>query len=176
VHYSEWRLLEALDAIQEAWKLVESSSNPNSQAVICLPSSFIHFIANRDTEAWNYAEIALMKASQVGDRLTITRGFDLMGYGYLRRGDYENAYGAYEAAAEKYHGIMDAHVEQGCKDNMAKIKTKQMNPNAKVGFKRYGMDVDGSLFYTLFKRLRAATCPLVGFTLLVRGLHTSTYF
>ena len=31
-----------------------------------------------------------------------------MGYGYLRRGDYENAYGAYE---EQYHGTINAHVE-----------------------------------------------------------------
>jgi predicted TPR repeat methyltransferase len=48
-----------------------------------------------------------MKASHVGDRLTIARALELMGYGYLRRGDYENAYGAYEAAAEKYRGTIE---------------------------------------------------------------------
>jgi tetratricopeptide (TPR) repeat protein len=50
VHYRDRRLPEALDATQEAWKLVESSPNP--QANISLDSALIHFSANRDTEAW----------------------------------------------------------------------------------------------------------------------------
>ena len=72
-----------------------------------------------------------------------------MGYGYLRRGDYLNAYGAYEAAAESYVGTVDE--EQGCttcKDNMAKIKDVQRNPELNIGFKRPRFDNDyPSLFY-----------------------------
>jgi hypothetical protein len=70
-----------------------------------------------------------------------------MGYGYLRRGDYQNAYGAYEAAAEKYHAIGDPLGEEKCKDNMARIQQKQRNPDAVVGFYRPGGDIDKSLFY-----------------------------
>jgi tetratricopeptide (TPR) repeat protein len=114
VHYHEWRLPEALEAIQEAWKLVESTSaDARSKATISWESGLIHFSANRDAEAWKHTEIALMLASQYGYQLAIARALDLMGYGYLRRGDYENAYGAYEAAAEKYRGTRDAIWRRG---------------------------------------------------------------
>jgi len=147
IHYRERRFTEALGAIREACKLIESSGSPGQ--FIFLESGLIHFSANRDTEAWELTEIALMRASQVGNRLNIAQTLELMGYGYLRRGDYVNAYGAYEAAAEQYHGTINAHVETRCKDNMARIKKKEKNPSAKVGFKRHGMDIDGSLFYPL---------------------------
>ena len=143
----ERRLPEALDAIHEAWKLIESSSNLNTQAIISLDSGLIHFSANRDTEAWKHTERALMKASQVGNRLITARALELMGYGYLRRGDYENAYGAYEAAAEKYIGTI--YGETRCQDNMARVRRKQRDPDLDVGFKRHCMDPDRSLFYSL---------------------------
>jgi len=57
-----------------------------------------------------------------------------MGYGYLRRGDYQNAYGAYEAAAEKYPGTVSVSGEERCKENMARIKRKQANTDAVIGF------------------------------------------
>ena len=60
-----------------------------------------------------------------------------MGYGYLRRGDYLNAYGAYKAAAESYLGTVDEEPFcTNCKDNMAKIKDIQKNPDLNVGFER----------------------------------------
>jgi hypothetical protein len=68
----------------------------------------ILFNTNRDTKAWKYIEISLINASYIGDRLQVARALEYMGYGYLRRGDYQNAYGAYEAAAEKYLGTVDA--------------------------------------------------------------------
>ena len=151
VHYRQRKIPEALDAIQEAWELVESSSNSNIQALISLESGLIHFSANRDAEAWKHVEIALMKASHVGNRYAIARTLELMGYGYLRRGDYKNAYGAYEAAAEKYRGTVAAHVETRCKDNMAKIKTKQRSPDMEVGFARLGWDVDKSPLFPLLQ-------------------------
>jgi tetratricopeptide (TPR) repeat protein len=147
VYYRGRRLPEALDAIQEACKLAESINNLIFQREIFVDSGLIHFSANRDTEGWKYTEIALMKASEVGNRLHTARSLELMGYGYLRRGDYENAYGAYEAAAEKYRGTVDVHGEEICQDNMARIKRKQSNPDSEVGFYRQGMDVDQSLFY-----------------------------
>jgi tetratricopeptide (TPR) repeat protein len=154
VHYREWRLPEALDAIQEAWKLIESGSDLNAKALISLESGPIHFSANRDTEAWKHIEIALLLASQYGDRLCIARALDIMGHGYLRRCDYDNAYGAYEAAAEKYRGTVDANRESVCKDNMARIKMKQRNPDAEVGFYRSHLDADESLFFP-FVQLQA---------------------
>jgi tetratricopeptide (TPR) repeat protein len=146
-HFYEWRIPEALDAIQEACKLIESVSNLNAQAQTSLLSGLIHFSANRDTDAWKHIETALMKASDIGNRLTIARALELMGYGYIRRGDYENAYGAYEAAMENFPGTVDVGWEARCKDNMAGIKRKQKNRNVEVGFHRHGMDVDKSLFH-----------------------------
>jgi tetratricopeptide (TPR) repeat protein len=80
-HYREWRLPEALDAIQEAWKLVESGSDANAKALI---SGKIHFSTNRDTDPWKLTEIALMQASQHGDRLTTAWILSLMGHGPQR--------------------------------------------------------------------------------------------
>jgi tetratricopeptide (TPR) repeat protein/DNA polymerase III delta prime subunit len=162
VHYREWRLPEALEAIQEAWKLVESSSDLRAKAVISWESGLIHFSANRDAEAWKHTEIALMLASQYGYQLAIARTLDLMGYGYLRRGDYENAYGAYEAAAEKYRGTRDANLEAPakCNENMARIKMKQRNPDAEVGFHRLVWDVDKSLFYPPVQSTASHDTPL----------------
>jgi len=97
VHYNVGRLPEALDAIEEAWEHAQLTENVSIQAEI---SGRFLFNANRDAEAWEYIEISLMKASYVGNRFTVAQALEYMGYGYLRRGDYQNAYGAYEAAAE----------------------------------------------------------------------------
>jgi len=148
VQYYERRFTEALDAIQKAWKLVESNVDPSSLLDVCLESGKIHFSANQDTEAWKHVETALMMASQLGNRFKIGRALELMGYGYIRKGDFDNAYGAYEAAAEKYHGS-DPNAETKCKENMAGIKRKQENPDAEVGFNRHRMDVEKSLFYPI---------------------------
>jgi len=100
VHYRQGRLLEALDAIEQARKHAQLAENVSIQAATSLDISMILFGANRDAEAWEYIEISLMKASSIGRRLTVAQALEYMGYGYLRRGDYQNAYGAYEAAAE----------------------------------------------------------------------------
>ena len=147
VHYYEGRLPAALDAIEEAWRRAELTDSPSIQALVSLDLGQFLFSANRDAKAWKYIEIALMKASYTGDRLNIARALQYMGYGYLRRGDYQNAYGAYKAAAEGYLGTVDAHVVELCKDNMARIERKQGNPDTIIGFYRPGLEVDKTLFY-----------------------------
>ena len=94
-------------------------------------------------------EISLTKSLELGNRLNSASTLEYMGYGYLRRGDYPNAYGAYEAAAESYLGTVDEELDgTTCKDNMAKIKDMQSNPDLNVGFKRPRFDNDyPSLFY-----------------------------
>jgi tetratricopeptide (TPR) repeat protein len=59
-HYGQGRLPEALDAIEEAWKLARSTA---TQAVIPLDFARTLFSTNRDTEAWEYLQISLMRAS-----------------------------------------------------------------------------------------------------------------
>jgi len=147
VHYQEERLLEALAAIEEAWKYAKSSGSRFIQQRISREFGTILFSANKDTEAWKFIKLALMEASHVGDQLTVAQTLEYMGYGYLRRGDYENAYGAYEAAGEKYIGTINTWVEKSCKANMTKIQQKQTNPDAVVGFSRPILDKDKSLFY-----------------------------
>ena len=149
VHYDEGRLPEALDPIEEAWKYAELTDSPSAQAYVSLDFGMVLFSANKDAEAWKQIEISLMKASYTGDRLSIARALHYMGYGYLRRGDYHNAYGAYEAAAERYLGTVDTYDEQLCKDNMAKIKRKQgdLDSDTVVGFYRPSLDIDRTLFY-----------------------------
>jgi len=147
VHLDENRLSDALDAIEEAWKYAELSATRINQTTISLTLGRILFNNNRDTEAWKYIEISLINASYIGDRYQVARALEYMGYGYLRRGDYQNAYGAYEAAAEKYIGTVDARIAKLCKNNMARIKQKQGNPDAVVGFSRPGLDIDRSRFY-----------------------------
>ena len=71
-----------------------------------------------------------------------------MGYGYLRRADYRNAYGAYKVAAEIFLGTINASIEKNCKENMARIKQKEGNPDLVIGFYRHSLDVDDSLFYS----------------------------
>jgi tetratricopeptide (TPR) repeat protein len=147
VHFDEGRFSEALDAIEEAWKHAYLTENAPVQAEIALDFGRILFSADRDTEAWEYLELSLMKASYVGNRLGVAQTLDCMGYGYLRRGNYQNAHGAYEAAAEKYLGTIDDWVAQRCNDNMAKIKQKQGNMDMVVGFHKFYFDLDPTLFY-----------------------------
>ena len=94
-------------------------------------------------------EIPLTNNLELGNRLGSAMTLEYMGYGYLRRGDYLNAYGAYEAAAESYLDTVDKELDgTTCKNNMAKIKDVQKNPGLNVGFERSRYDINWpSLFY-----------------------------
>ena len=147
VHYDQGRLQEALDAIEEAWKHAELTDSSHIQATVSLTFGMILFGAGKDAEAWKQIEIVLMKAAYTGDRLGITCALEYMGYGYFRRGDYQNAYGAYDTAAEKYLGTDYAETGgERCKDNMARVEWKQRNPDTVVGFSRPRMDTDKNPF------------------------------
>ena len=149
VHYNEKRLPEALDAVEEAWKLSELDNNLVNQAHNSFLLGNILFSANRDTEAWKYLEMSLTKNLELGNRRDSATTLEYMGYGYLRRGDYLKAYETYKAAAESYLGTVDEEPDgTTCKENMAKIKDKQKNPDLNVGFKRSRLDNNWpSLFY-----------------------------
>ena len=90
-----------------------------------------------------------MSNDKLGNQLYSAITLEYMGYGYLRRGDHLNAYGAYKAAAESYFGTVDEEPScTKCKDNMAKIKDVQRNPDLNVGFERPCWDINWpSLFY-----------------------------
>jgi tetratricopeptide (TPR) repeat protein len=150
VHYHQGRLPEALDAIKEAWNYAQLTENVSIQAFISLAFGTTLLSANRDTEALEYLELSLTKASYIGHRLIIASALEYMGYGYLRRGDYQNAYGAYDAAAEQYVGTVEAHVTERCKENMARIKRKEENVDMVIGFYRPASSPDSDiLFYPL---------------------------
>ena len=142
VHEEERRLPEALDAIEEARKYAELNSSRYLQISISLDLGRFLFQTNRDTEAWKHIETSLINASYIGDRMEVARALEYMGYGYLRRGDYKNAYSAYEAAAEKYLGTIEAHDGELCKENMARIEEKQENPDSVISFYRPRLDAD----------------------------------
>ena len=149
VHYEEKRLPEALDAAEEAWKLSQPDNDMVNQAISSFLLGMILFSANRDTEAWKYMEMSLSKNLELGNRRDSAMTLEYMGYGYLRKGDYPNAYQVYEAAADSYLGTVAE--EPGCtkcKANMAKIKDMQRNPDSNVGFERPHWDSNWpSLFY-----------------------------
>ena len=149
VYYHEDRLPEALDAAKEAWKLAESDNSLVNEAQNSFLIGIILFSSNQDGEAWKYMEISLMKNSRLGNQRDSATVLEYMGYGYLRRGDYLNAYDAYEAAVENYRGTVDEDPDgTTCKDNMAKIKAKEGNPDLNVGFERPRTDKDWpSLYY-----------------------------
>ena len=150
VHYDQGRIPEALDAIEEAWEYAQLTDNVSIQADISLDLSKTLFSADRDAQGWEYLELSLMKASYIGNRLVVAQALEYMGYGYLRRGDYHNAYGAYEAAAEKYMGTIHTNISgERCKDNMARIKVKEENTDTVIGFHRHSVDFDWTLFYPL---------------------------
>jgi tetratricopeptide (TPR) repeat protein len=146
-HVGEHRLPDALEAMEEAWKYIKLTDHRFDQSNISLDLSIILFKTNQDSKAWKYIKIALINASYIGARLNVGHALVYMGYGYLRRGDYQNAYGAYDAAAEKYSGTIYAGSGQHCKENMARIKRKQRNPDEVVGFYRHFLDRDNTLFY-----------------------------
>ena len=146
LHASEHRLPEALEAIEEAWRYAQLTASRYNQMNISLTFGVILFITNRDNKAWKHIEITPINASYVGNRLQVAHALDCMGYLYLRRDDYQNAYGAYEAAAEKYLSTVEAGAAEHCKNNMAKIKRKQGNPDEVIGFYRPPFDIDETLF------------------------------
>ena len=147
VHLDEHRFSDALDAIEEAWKYAELTASQYIQMTISLTFCKILFLTNQDAKAWKRIEITLINASYIEDRHQVALALEYMGYGYLRRGDYQNAYGAYEAAAEKYSGTRNKRYVKDCEGNMANIKVKQGNPDAVVGFYRPLFDFDETLFY-----------------------------
>ena len=149
VHYDGGRFPAALDAAEKAWKLAELVHNPLFTAQISLDLGMVLFSINRDTEAWEHIEIALKNASFTGDRFIVAQALEYKGYGYLRRGDYQNAHGSYEDAVEKYLGTTHttAYGSKRCEKNMARIKQKEENPNADIGFYRHDLDIDDTLFY-----------------------------
>ncbi|KDR71041.1 hypothetical protein GALMADRAFT_75424 [Galerina marginata CBS 339.88] len=159
VHYKECRFLEALDAIGEAWKLAEMTDVPALQANVAGQFCLTLFSVDRDAEAWNYLEIYLTKARHIGNLNDIADALEYMGYGYLRQGDYKNAYSAYEAAGRQYISSRYRWVEQICKENMARIKQKLADPNSVVGFYRPVNDIDKSPFY-LFEQSPAGNVSL----------------
>ena len=159
VRYAENRLPDVLDAIEEAWKYAELSTARYIQISISLDLGRIFFSANQDTKAWKHLEIALTNASYIGHRIQVACTLEYMGYGYLCRGDYQNAYGAYEAAAEKYLGIVDDCFAERCKENMARIERKQGNLDTVIGFHRPPIDIDKTLFYTPVQAL-ASELPI----------------
>ena len=149
VLYHENRLPEALDAAEEAWKLSEPRNGLVEQAQTSFLLGVILFSANRDMEGWKYMEISLTNNMELGNRRESASTLEYMGYGYLRRGDYLKAYGAYKAAAESYLGTVDEELDgTTCKDNMAKIKDMESNPDLNIGFERPRWDINWpSLFY-----------------------------
>ncbi|KDR74248.1 hypothetical protein GALMADRAFT_70662 [Galerina marginata CBS 339.88] len=147
VHYRKHRISEALDAIGEAWRLAEMTDVPALQMYVAGQFSSILFHDDRDAEAWNFLEIHLTKARHIGNPKHIAIALEYMGYGYLRQGDYQNAYSAYQAAASQYHSNSFPWAEQKCKDTMASINQKQANPDSVVGFNRPIPDINKSLFY-----------------------------
>jgi tetratricopeptide (TPR) repeat protein len=147
VHYAQGRLTEALEFIEEAQKCAELTENTSIQADISLDFGKILFSSNRDAEARKHIEIALIDALYTGDQFNAACALEYLGYGYLRGGEYQNAYDTYETAAEKYHGIDNGDIAAMCKDNMARIKGKQRNIDAVIGFHRPQLDFDATLFY-----------------------------
>ena len=94
-----------------------------------------------------------MNASDLGDCYLAALSLEYMGYGYLRRGDYQNSYGAYEAAAEKYSDTKYNGPAKICEENMANIRVKKRNPDAIVGFYKPNTDIDETLFYPLVRSI-----------------------
>ena len=134
VHLDEYRIQDALDTIEKAWKYAQLTTSRYFEMSISLTYAKILFSANHDTKAWEYIEISLINASYIGDSYEVARALEYMGYGYIRRGDYQNAYGAYEAAAEKFLGTIYSSAVNRCKNNMVRIERKQGDPDAVVSF------------------------------------------
>ena len=146
-HYYKGGLPEALGAIEQAWKHAPMTENASIQADICLDFGQILFSTNRITEAWEYLEIALTKATYIGNRLRAAQASEYMGYGYLCRGDYQNAYSAYDSAAQKYVGTVWAQITRRCKENMARVKRKEKKPGMRIGFHRPATSLDSEILF-----------------------------
>ncbi|PPQ95395.1 hypothetical protein CVT26_008240 [Gymnopilus dilepis] len=151
LHLQQKQFTEAKDAIEEAWRHAEMSKIPSIQAQVSLELGDILYSLDRDAEAMKYVEIGLIMSSQVGHIRELASALEYMGYGYLRRGDYQDAYSAYIAAEEKYlQG--DAHIvhPERCKANGAKIKEKLSCPEESIGFERPFWSCDKSLLYLAY--------------------------
>jgi hypothetical protein len=147
VHYYKGAFLQALGPIEQAWKHAQMTENASIQADITLDLSQVLFSTNRDKEALEYLEISLTKATYIGNRLQAAQASEYTGYGYLRRGDYRNAYGAYEVAAQKFVGTVWAQITKRCEENMARVKKKEKNPDMLIGFHRPATDFDSEILF-----------------------------
>jgi tetratricopeptide (TPR) repeat protein len=148
VHVDEHRLPDALDAVEEAWKYAQ----------LTMTLGRILFNTNQDAKAWKYIEISLINASYIGDQYQVARALEYMGYGYLCIGDYQNAYGAYEAAADNFLGATFPDAVERCKTNMARIESKKENPDIVIGYYRPATNLDDdTLFYPPYSNICKST-------------------
>jgi uncharacterized protein HemY len=88
----------------------------------------------------------------LGIEVKLQRLLEYLGYGYLRRGDYGNAYEAYEAAAVKYGQSGEAWVEERYgRDNTTRIKRKREEYDVVIGFRRPHLVSKSQCSVALFK-------------------------
>jgi hypothetical protein len=111
------------------------------QADISLDFGKILFSANRDTEAWKHIEIALMKASYIGNRLTLHVHWSTWAMGTSAEATTKMRMVPMRPQLKNTLVLSMLDTVERCKDNMARIKQKQGNPDTVIGFYRHGLDI-----------------------------------
>ena len=143
---SKNRIADAVDALEEGWKLAAPTSIPYLHAMASSDLAKALVSSNRDADAMPYLEIALTTTKFLGNQWQVSIALEYMGYVYLRRGDYQNALNAYEAATNTYmQKTTDKDSGRRCEENAARIMRKLVNDEV-VGFFRPIWDPNKSLF------------------------------
>ena len=145
---------QVLDVAHEAWEAVKHLEPSPIYGDILLLSGWVLLRMGRLVDAFHCFEKGLSSQQYVGAVLNVADALSWLGHLYLHTGAYPDAYSAFEAAAKKYADLGDESpdrqaYEPRCKENMERIKSKQENPDQRIGFyrARNDRDVYHDLFY-----------------------------
>ena len=129
------------ETLQEAWEIARHLEPLGDHSAIYILLGHVFIRMGRPVDAMNAFEKSLGVSQYIGGGLGIADALESIGYVYLHTVAYWDAYSAFETAVEAYAGLGEKSPDgkvfgSRCRENMARIKLKQENPNQRIGFYR----------------------------------------
>ncbi|CAA7262580.1 unnamed protein product [Cyclocybe aegerita] len=136
---TEWARAEERE---KAFKILDQVDDPLTSIRIVQGLAETHMLLDHDILAMQYANQALsIRQQHFGRTPSMASTFEIMGQIYIRRGEFEDARGAYETVLDLWSGLdigdpqLDGRINY-CKNILQLLAEKEANPDKTIGFPR----------------------------------------